>query len=39
MKYFSLDKSYLITEENDEVIEIDGKKIMILPMYKYLLEV
>ena len=37
MEYFNLDKSYLITKDEDSVVEIDDKKIYILPLYKYLL--
>lgn len=37
MEYFNLDKSYLITKDEDSVVEIDDKKICILPLYKYLL--
>jgi len=38
MEYFGLNESYLITEDVDEVVKIEDKKIVILPLYKYLLE-
>jgi predicted AAA+ superfamily ATPase len=38
MKYFELNKSFIVTEDVDEVIEIEDKKIIIIPLYKYLLE-
>lgn len=38
MEYFGLNESYLITEDVDEVVQIEDKKIVILPLYKYLLE-
>lgn len=39
MNYFSLDESYLITQDENETIQIENKKIFVLPLYKYLLEV
>lgn len=38
MHYFDMQKSYLITEDVDETVEIEDKTIIILPLYKYLLE-
>ncbi len=38
MNYFKLDNSYLVTVNRDETIEIEGKKIVIIPMWKWLLE-
>ena len=38
MEYFGLNESYLITEDVDELVEVKDKKIVILPLYKYLLE-
>ncbi len=38
MTYFKLDSSYLVTANRDETIEIEGKQIIILPMWKWLLE-
>ncbi len=37
MEYFHLDKSYLITKDEESEVVVDGKKIVILPLYKYLL--
>jgi predicted AAA+ superfamily ATPase len=37
MKYFNLDKSYLVTKQRDEIITLDGKQIIIVPMWKWLL--
>ena len=39
MNYFKLDSSYLVTANRDETIEIEGKKIVVIPMWKWLLEV
>jgi predicted AAA+ superfamily ATPase len=39
MNYFDLNESYLITQDEDETIQIEDKKIFVLPLYKYLLEV
>ena len=36
MKYFNLNESYLITRDEEDIIEINDKKIYILPLYKYL---
>lgn len=38
MQYFDLDQSYLVTSQRDETIEIEGKKVIIVPMWKWLLE-
>ena len=38
MEYFNLDSAYLITKDEESVVEIDGKIIYILPLYKYLLQ-
>ena len=38
MVYFKLDSSYLVTANRDETIEIEGKKIVVVPMWKWLLE-
>lgn len=38
MDYFGMDSAYLITKEQESVIEVDGKKVYVLPLYKYLLE-
>lgn len=37
MEYFKLDMGYLITEDIENMIEIDDKKIYVIPLYKYLL--
>jgi len=37
MDYFNIDKSYLVTKDEENVVVADGKKIVILPLYKYLL--
>ncbi|TLP39383.1 ATP-binding protein [Arcobacter arenosus] len=39
MNYFDLNESYLITQDEDETIQIEDKKIFVLPLYKFLLEV
>mgnify|MGYP000208041696 FL=1 len=38
MEYFHLDSAYLITKDEDSVVEMDGKKVYIVPLYKYLIE-
>jgi predicted AAA+ superfamily ATPase len=38
MEYFQLDTAYLITKDEESVVEVEGKKVYILPLYKYLLE-
>jgi len=38
MNYFKLSKSYLITSEEDQIIQIDDKKIYIVPLFRWLLE-
>ena len=37
MEYFKLKNAYLVTEDEDTTIEIEDKKIFIVPLYKYLL--
>ena len=37
MRYFNLQKSYLVTHERDETLNVDGKEIVIIPMWKWLL--
>ena len=37
MEYFHLDRAYLITKDEESVVELGGKKVMVLPLYKYLL--
>lgn len=37
MEYFKLEKSYLITSEVEEIIDVESKKIEIIPMWKWLL--
>ena len=38
MEYFHQDAAYLITKDEDSVVEMDGKKVYIVPLYKYLIE-
>jgi len=38
MNYFKLSKAYLITSEEDQTIQIDDKKIYIVPLFRWLLE-
>ncbi len=38
MEYFHLDVAYLITKDEDSVVEIGDKKVYIVPLYKYLIE-
>jgi predicted AAA+ superfamily ATPase len=38
MEYFHLENGYLITRDEESVVEIEGKIIYILPLYKYLLQ-
>ena len=38
MIYFNLNTSYLVTKDEDDIVQIDGRKIYILPLYKYLLD-
>ncbi|MEA1919895.1 MAG: ATP-binding protein [Campylobacterota bacterium] len=38
MEYFHLQEAYLITRDEKEILEIDGKKIFILPMIEWLLK-
>ncbi len=37
MEYFNLKKSYLLTQDREEVIELSGKEIIVTPMWKWLL--
>jgi len=39
MDYFKLKKSYLITSEREEVLNIDNKEIQIIPLWKWMLTV
>jgi len=34
---FGIEKSYLINKEEDKIMEIEGKKIIIIPVTKFLL--
>jgi len=37
MEYFNLKKSYLVTKERDETIQLDdGKEVVVVPMWKWL---
>ncbi len=38
MKYFGIDEACLITAKRDENIEVDGKKILIKPLWKWMVE-
>ncbi len=38
MNYFKLSKAYLITSEEDQTMQIDDKKIYIVPLFRWLLE-
>lgn len=38
MEYFDLSVSYLITNQEEEIVLIDNKQIFIIPLYKYLLQ-
>ncbi len=38
MSYFNLSHSYLVTSEKDETLEIEGKTIEVIPMWKWLLK-
>ncbi len=37
MEYFKINKSYLITASRDETVKLGNKKIIIIPMWKWLL--
>ena len=37
MEYFQLKSGYLITKDEESIVEIEGKKIYIYPLYKFLL--
>lgn len=38
MEYFKLESAYLVTEDEESVLEIADKKIFVVPLYKYLLD-
>ena len=38
MNYFNLNISYLITKDEDTTLEIENKKIVVKPLYKWLIE-
>lgn len=38
MEYFKLNEAYLVTKDEESVVEIEDKKIYIEPLYKYLLK-
>ena len=38
MRYFKLDRAYLVTAERDERIEVDEGMIEVVPMWKWLLQ-
>jgi len=38
MKKFNVNKGYIISLNQERKLEIDGKKIMIIPAYKFLLQ-
>ncbi len=38
MEYFHQDTAYLITKDENSVVEIEGKRVYIVPLYKYLIE-
>jgi len=38
MRYFKIDRAYLVTAERDEMIEIDEGMIEVMPMWKWLLQ-
>jgi len=38
MRYFKLDRAYLVTAERDELIEVDEGIIEVVPMWKWLLQ-
>ena len=37
MEYFKIDESYLITANRDELLQVEDKKIIIIPLWKWLL--
>jgi len=37
MEYFKLESAYLVTEDEESVLEIADKKIFVVPLYKFLL--
>jgi predicted AAA+ superfamily ATPase len=38
MEYFKINNSYLITKDREDIEKIDNKNIVIMPLYKWLLE-
>jgi predicted AAA+ superfamily ATPase len=38
MRYFKLDRAYLVTAQRDEMIEVDEGTIEVVPMWKWLLQ-
>lgn len=38
MEYFKLESAYLVTEDEESILEIADKKIFVVPLYKYLLD-
>ena len=38
MEYFHQDTAYLITKDEDSMVEMEDKKVYIVPLYKYLVE-
>ena len=39
MEYFNTDISYLVTKDDNKIEEIEDKKIIIIPLYKWLIEI
>ncbi len=39
MRYFNLSESFLVTSEEDQIIEIENKRIFVIPLFRWLLEV
>ena len=37
MRYFNLSKSYLVTSEREETLEVEEGTIVVMPMWKWLL--
>jgi len=37
MNYFKVDKAYLVTADRDEVVEVEEKRIEVIPMWKWLI--
>jgi len=38
MRYFNIDRGYLVTAERDELLEVDEGMIEVIPMWKWLLQ-